>query len=352
MSMIDARSRVLVALALVAACGSNESTASVPDAGREAMPEAGGDAPALLTAPVNTVPFTGGVYFAATLETGDMGLQRFWPTRSPSYYTGFQDFAQLFAFRPTDNQLFYSHFAYGIRVDDSATAPDSQVPTPPCVPVDGDPFLSDPIGNFGFDGQGTLYYNCNGVRRGNGDLVNGLSNFFDVLADGRMLMVIEDVSGDPSAVHYGVVGPDGTVLSELRLPSTSYLEPDSDTVQGNDAFVVLSRIAYRADMSTYHAELVCYRLDPQSRWLFVRSVPLDVDGFTSNPLLLADGTILMFGYDDMDPLSALVTAFPPDGTRRVAWRQADSRGIAGFSPALPTLIIGPAEPSGPSVRPE
>jgi hypothetical protein len=252
--------------------------------------------------------------------------------------------------RPTDNQLFYSYFPYGIRIDDSATASDSHVATPPCLPVDANGMLNDSIPPpFGFDGQGTLYYVCGSdLRRGNGELVKSPSDLFGVLADGRAVVLLEDENDDPNTLRFAAIARDGTVLSELPFFPPSYL-PLTVTVQGNDAFVLLSRVAYHSDMSPYTAEFLGYRLDPQSHWLFVRSVPVDLYGLWTQ-IMISDGTILMYDLDvNASPLSGRVTAFPPDGTQRVAWREADSPGLLS---ANVKLVVGPAEPSGPSVQPE
>ena len=346
---------LVVALPLAAGCRTNGSAAAIPDAATGHPDAATGspDAGALLTPPVNTVPFVGGVYFVGQWPGVEPGLQRFWPTRATNYYAGFEDSPDFFAFRPTDNQLFYSYYPYGIRIDDSATGPDTRVATPPCVPVDANGMLNDSVNApFGFDGQGTLYYMCGvDLRRGNGELVQTPSALIGVLADGRAVVLIEDANNDPNTIGFAAIARDGTVLSDLRLtaPPGYQVLTDSVTVQGNDAFVLLSRTAYHSDMTPYIAEFVGYRLDPQSRWLFVRSVPVDLYGLWTQ-IMISDGTILMYDLEVETAGSfARVTAFPPDGTKRVAWRQADSPGVWT---TIPKLIVGPAEPSGPSVYPE
>lgn len=343
---------LVVSLPLAAGCRTNGAAAAIPDAAT-GNPDAAGspDAASLLTPPVNTVPFLGGVYFVGQWANDADGLQRFWPTRAANYYAGFQDSPEFFAFRPTDNQLFYSYFPHGIRIDDSATGPDTHVATPPCLLEDAtspDEQITPP---FGFDGQGTLYYMCGvDLRRGDGELVTTPAALRGVLADGRAVMLLEDANGDPNTLRYGAIARDGTVLSDLRLPFPPFYEPLNVTVQGNDAFVLLSRIEYRSDMTRYNAELVGYRLDAQSRWLFVRSVPIDLEGLWTQ-IMISDGTILMYDFEEngTSPLSGRVIAFPPDGTQRVAWRQSDSPGLYFLTPKL---VVGPAEPSGPSVQPE
>ena len=172
-----------------------------------------------------------------------------------------------------------------------------------------------------------------------------------MLADGRMLVRIADTTTDPIIERFAAMAPDGQVLSVLDhdLPPLHELLVERSTVQGNDAFVLVARLGYDSQMGASQTELIAYRLDPQSNWLRMRSIPLknDVDGYAD--LVLSDGTVLMWtaAYRGGSPR---VTAYLPDGTKRVAWRLSDSpgAGITGFR----TLLVGPREPSGPSLRQE
>jgi hypothetical protein len=298
---------------------------------------------------VNTVPFAGGVYFVGYWHD-ELGVQRFWPTRATNYYAGPQPFANTwFFFRPSDGQLFYGFTDYGVFVDDSATAPDSMVPTPPCAPIPGVGGLLS--GNFqlpvGFDGQNRLHYYCSGFYR-DGELITGPPpGFFyvGVLGDGRMVVQISDPDGTNG--RFAAMAPDGSILSDLDpgLQQPYELLSESITVQGNDAFVLVASIGYDSLMSPCRTELIAYRLDPQSNWLRMRSIPIRCgDSYTQR--LLSDGTVLMWKPDSPPSVTALL----PDGTKRVAWRLTDSPG-AGVS-SFATMVVGPREPTSPSMRPE
>ena len=324
------------------------------DAGADTSPDVPGDAPVKLEPAMNTKPFNDGVYLRARWApvTGAVeGLQRFWPSRATSYYAGFDPDPEYMAFRSTDGQLFYGNSFYGVHIDDSATGPDTEIPTPPCVHQAGTPFLINNVfGPIAFDGQGRLYYQCLGIRRGNGELQPGQpAGLAGVLPDGRKVVIISDPNGDPTSYRFAAMAPDGQILSELNLgyPPPYVPNPDSFTANGNDAFVLVTHIEYDANMDPYDVELVGYRLDAQSRWLKVRTVPYVRQGRYWD-LLLSDGTILSWSENQPDPGSQII-AFLPDGTQRTVWHLADSPG-AYFSP--PQMVVGPREPSGPSLRQE
>ena len=314
----------------------------------------GGTSEPPLPPAVNTVPFTGGVYFPGIWQQ-QIGLQRIWPTRATNYYTGFQPLANpYFVFRPSDGQLFYAFQPYGVFIDDSATTADSMVPTPPCAPTDTSGGIL--AGNFelpfGFDGQNGMYYYCDGLERDGQPITGGPPpGFFyvGVLGDGRLVVQVSDPYGDPYTETYAAMAPDGTILStlDLGLAPPYELLPESITVQGNDAFVLAARLGYDSLMSPCPIELDAYRLDPQSNWLPVRSVPITCgDGVFW--IVLSDGTVLMWNVDTLGGPS--VTAYLPDGTNRVAWRLADSPGAE--STGLDQMPIGPREPGGASLQQE
>lgn len=333
--MIARAPRIRLCAILVAAaarCGGG-------DAGETPLPPA-----------VNTVPFEGGVYFVGHWQE-QVGLQRFWPTRATNYYAGFQPRPNpYFVFRPSDGQLFYAFADYGLFVDDVATGSDSMVPTPPCAPIpDAGGLLG---GNFelpvGFDGQNRPHYYCDGVRR-DGELITGPPPgfFYDrVLADGRMVVRIADTTTDPIIERFAAMAPDGGIISVLDdgLPPLHELLFDETSVQGNDAFVLVARLEYDSRMTLSRTELIAYRLDPQSNWLPMRSIPVnDADGYAEQ--VLSDGTVLMWNPD-----GPRVTAYLPDGTKRLVWRLSDSPGANAASFA--TTVVGPREPMGPSLRQE
>jgi hypothetical protein len=286
---------------------------------------------------------TGGVYYTAYWGAV-IGVQRFWPTRAHTYYAGFAN-VEYFAFRPSDGQLFYSYFPYGIYIDDAVGPGDSSVPSPPCLPQADSPFLTDIVDPpFGFDAAGTLYYNCEGIRYGDGQLIRSAGTLAGVLADGRTVVVVGDADG---SIHFAAVGTDGQVISELPSPTVSDTWvplASATTVIGNDAFVLLSRSTGPITSS----ELTAYRLNPQSAWLPVRSWPTTHYGLQ---LVIPDGTIFVWEEDTAregtgEAIFYRVLALLPDGTETVAWRTGDSPGA---ETSAPQMLVGPAEPSGPSL---
>jgi hypothetical protein len=309
------------------------------------LAEAGPDAE-LESGVHNTIPFTGGVYVLGTTSghvEGGESLQRFWPTRSRERYTGFhRDVTSGFRFRPTDGQLFY--LALGIRIDDSPTKVDTQVLTPPC---------GDLVGDFGFDAEGTLHYVCDGVvRRGNGERVApikgpgaGYDHLAGILGDGRVVL-----AHDSYPRHYEVMSTDGQVLSRFEPEQTFFgsaeLVPWATTVNGNDAFVIYLRKFYNSEVE----DLVVMRIDERSRFLFVRRLPRGKEDGKSLKVL-SDGTIFRIHGVDLPNGDHVgqITAYMPDGTERVAWRDTD--GIVKFW-VFHGMFAGPLTPSGPSLQTE
>lgn len=145
------------------------------------------------------------------------------------------------------------------------------------------------------------------------------------------------------------MAPDGSIISRLDhgVPPPYELLPESVTVQGNDAFVLVAALGQDSLMVSCPTELHAFRLDPQSNWLPVRSIPIAC-GEGVFQIVLSDGTVLIWNLDSSGDPS--VTAHLPDGTHRVAWRLADSPGAAPTG--LDQLPVGPLEPSGPSLRQE
>jgi hypothetical protein len=283
----------------------------------------------------NTVPFTGGVYFHGTTVQATSGydaLERFWPTRATSYYTGFEDTAQYFAFRPTDYQLYYLAAFTGLHIDDSPTKVDTLVPTPPCTDAAGVNSVDFVQRSLGFNGTGGLYYECNGhFMRDGVEVGNGFGVIGGVLADGRVITV------DAVTSNYVVKSERGDTVSLLAPEPSDLLFPlvAGTTVQGNDGFVLYTRD---------EKEYVVYRVDAQSQWLFVRRVTARYSGTAFQAL--SDGTILVLDYEAASP-DTLIRAFLPDGSERVVWREADSPVV--HEHGGPQLFVGPLEAHGPSV---
>src|SRR5262249_39942924 len=127
-------------------------------------------------------------------------------------------------------------------------------------------------------------------------------------ADPRVVVRIPDPNSDPGTETFAALTPDGFIALPLNpgLPAPYELLSESITVQGNDAYVLVARLGDDSQMSPCRTELIAYRLDPQSNWL--------------------------------------------RGTKRVAWRLTDSPGAGATSFA--TMLVGPREPMGPSLRQE
>lgn len=72
------------------------------------------------------------------------------------------------------------------------------------------------------------------------------------------------------------MAPDGSIISRLDhgVPPPYELLPESVTVQGNDAFVLVAALGQDSLMVSCPTELHAFRLDPQSNWLPVRSIPI------------------------------------------------------------------------------
>jgi hypothetical protein len=282
---------------------------------------------------INTVPFEGGVYAAITPDSLSNGVvRRFWPTDGGREYSGFRLGALYFGFRPTDGQLFYMQLGSGIYIDDAIDDQDTVIPTPPCVLLPGDPFPMQQVTPiFGFDGQGTLHYDCDAaISRGDGIVIHSPAGFSAVLADGRVLLV--EGNDDPWSTHFVVRSATGELLTSLELPLHEPLFRTA-TVQGNDAFVLLARHEDMMVELDPVFDLVMYRLDPSSKWLPMRTV--------SRPpwrdyLPLSDGTILSFYDKSLDDRTPVVTAWLPDGRTDVIWEaDPEDRRTAN------SILVGP-----------
>ncbi len=287
-----------------------------------------------------------GVYMLGTTAPGAClgdALERIWPTRATSYYTGFDCYASLFQFRPTDNQLFYDSLDMGMRIDGAGYG-DPVFPTPPC----GDEVDE----NFAFDGQGRLYYLCTSMTtllRGNGETVaTNVSRLFGVLADGRAI-VTSDLSMNTTGGVYQVLGPGGENLNLLVADAAANgavpypVGHSAATTVGNDAYVLVARAS-----GTDPPQISSYHLDSQSRWELVRTVVgLDPSYYS---LALPDGTILGRGDDPQTGNDHIVAYLPGSDTPQEIWKGGDSPVV--FSHTGTQLLLGPLDASGPSVMSE
>jgi hypothetical protein len=288
----------------------------------------------------NTLPFSDGVYLQGTTSEGLCGtdaLQRFWPTKEKTYYYGFNCYADLYQFRPSDWQLFYEATFSGILIDDSTTGTDTLVPTPPCG--------ESVFGKFGFDGAGTMYYMCSGsVRRGNGESVTGASALAAVLADGRMVVTRASPTG---SARFELVDPSGTTVSTLDLSKefvgTLSALPNACTVSGNDAFLLLSRSQGQEPL-----EMVVYRLTADSKWLLVRRVTTKRSGLAN--LVISDGTVFVREDDPTSTFGERIVAFPSGGSETIVWREDEAPVVRAH--IGDQMLVGPANAQGPSVKPE
>jgi hypothetical protein len=285
-----------------------------------------------------------GVYMLGTTSPGSCGgdaLERIWPTRATAYYTGFDCYAMLFQFRPTDDQLFYDSLNMGMRIDGAGVA-DPVVPTPPCA--DG---VDE---HFGFDGQGRLHYLCiNTLLRSNGETIaTNVERLFGVLADGRTI-VTSDLSASTSGSAYQLIAPDGAGIN-LLLPDpaiggiTFPVYHSAATVAGNDAFVLVGR-ANDPDPP----QVLVYHLDPQSRWQLLRTV-VGPDPTNGTLLALPDGTVLHRRDDASSGNNHIVAYRPGSDTPEEIWKGGDSPAV--FSHTGTQLLMGPLEAAGASVQSE
>jgi hypothetical protein len=284
------------------------------------------------------------VYVLGTSAPGACGgdaLERIWPTRATSYYTGFDCYATLFQFRTTDDQLFYDSLNMGMRID-GAGAADAVFPTPPCA--------DEVDENFGFDGQGRLHYLCiNTLMRGNGETIaTNVGRLFGVLADGRTIIVNDAVTNTAGAA-YQVLGTDGAAINLLvPEPATSIVTAPiykaAATTAGKDAYALVARFN-----DPDPSEVLVYHLDPQSHWALLRTVvgPDSTNGYF---LALPDGTVLNRRDDATTGNNHIVAYLPGSNTPQEIWKSGDSPTVVSHTGVQ--LLMGPLEATGPSVHTE
>jgi hypothetical protein len=311
----------------LAACGGGASSAHHPDAATDTH------APSAAR----------GVYMLGTTSPGACGgdaLERIWPSRATSYYTGFDCYATQYGFRATDDQLFYDSLNMGMRVDVAGSA-DPVVATPPCA--------DEVDQNFGFDGQGRLYYLCsNTLLRGNGETVaTNVTRVFGVLADGRTI-VTSDLSTNTAGAVFQVISPAGEnvnlLIPDASVGGTTYpVGHSAATTVGNDGFVLVARVN-----DPDPPQVLVYHLDPQSHWELLRPVVGLDPSFYS--LGLSDGTVIARGDDPQTGNNHIIAYLPGSDTPQEIWKGGDSPVV--FSHTGTQLLMGPMDATGPSVMTE
>jgi hypothetical protein len=276
----------------------------------------------------HTVPFTGGVYLQGTTVEGTCGtdaLQRFWPARTTSYSYGFDCYAQWYRFRRSDNAIYYYSVFAGIRQNTDTTDP--IVATPPCG--------MDVGRQFDFDAGNTLYYQCaNTVRRADGVVAaEPIAELVGVLDDGRVIATrsasdhLDYIALDRNGNELSRLSPAGQFAGTLR-PVTG-----AATMAGNRAVVV-----YLREFAPRKKEIVVFGIDESSAWSRVRRVEVPAFGYAQ--LAIPDGTVFVRepDPDNHNSASERITAYRPDGTTAIAWREVDAN-IHAFSGDQ--MLVGP-----------
>ena len=281
----------------------------------------------------NTETFTDAVYLVGTTVEGTCSydaIQRVWPFFSEGYYTGFYNcYADLYTFRMTDAKVFYTTYL-GVYEDQPGNG-DTLVLTPPC----GDgvaPFFS--THTLGFDGTGTMYYQCDDtVRRGNGTFIaDSVERFYAALADGRSIVTRTSATGEGEA--FVVLGKNGAELARLDVQGefSGEIVPDwnATSVAGNQGYV-----AFRRTLPQEQYELVVYRVTADNVWQRVRRLPLATFGYWT--LVISDGTVFVRRYATASEEE--IVAFRPDGTEQVVWSEAEHTAVR--SHGRWQLLVGP-----------
>jgi hypothetical protein len=288
------------------------------------------------TTVANVDPFTDGVYLLGTTTEGLCGrdaLQRFWPTLATTYYSGFDCYADTYAFRRTDDTVFYTATFSGLYRD-VVGGPDVLIKTPPCG-AQVDSYYSNPT--FGFDAAGTVYYQCSDtVRRGNGELVaQSIQRLVAVLGDGRTIVTRASLAAGYGLSDFVVLDANGAEIARLdpRATFAGELTPQGATmVSGNRAYVSFNRTYGQQDR-----EIVAYRLNEQSAWERMRRVP--VTGFGSWSLVISDGTAFIREPDPTSLSEERIRALLPTGEDRIVWREADQKTVRAHG--HDQLLVGP-----------
>ena len=285
----------------------------------------------------NTDPFLGTVYLLGTLAEGACGadvIQRFYPSLSGAYTSGFECTVDWIQYRRIDGKLFYADTGE-IRRWDPAW-PHTVLPTPPC---DGNAAAA----RFAFDAAKIMYYQCpeaadNGyrsLRRSGGDVVAFGASLVTVLPDSRIIAL---VSGD-DGTDYVVLAPDGAELARLS-PHADFTgemipNPKGTTTDGNRAYVLYNRF-----YGQNQEELVAFRLTESSEWQRMRRAPVETlePAAAKFHLLLSDGTILVRGQEP-ETGEDRIMALRPDGAVEAVWREAEQTEVRAHGGSL--LLLGP-----------
>jgi hypothetical protein len=292
----------------------------------------------------NTDPFTDGVYLKGTTVEGSCGadaLQRFWPTFSSAYFSGFDCYADTYLFRRTDDTIFYTAVQKGLYRH-VATGADELISTPPCG-VRADSYFSNPT--FGFDQSDTLYYQCDDtLRRANGEFVaQSILRVVAVLADGRTI-VMRQTPNSIVDTDYVVLGTDGQEIARLdprpTMAGTLTAEPRAVTVSGNRAYVLFNRTYGFPGQE--QSEIVAYRLNEQSTFQRMRRIPVSDRlflGYILWSLVISDGTVFIREQDPTTVSDERIRALLPTGEERVVWREADQTVVRAHG--IGQMLVGP-----------
>lgn len=284
----------------------------------------------------NVDAFTDGVYFLGTTSEGSCGadaLRRFWPSLATTWFSGFDCYADTYAFRRTDNTIFYTATFAGLY-QNTANQTDTLVATPPCG-EQVDAYFRNP--NFGFDSAGALYYQCSDtVRRDNGVLVaQSIKRLTAVLGDGRTV-VTRASKTSAGQDDFVVLDAAGTELSRLNprasFSGTLTVDLGATTVSGNRAYVAFQRSYGQSQL-----EIVAYRLTAASTWQRMRRVA--VKSFGLWRLVISDGTIFIREYDPLTTFDERIRGLLPTGEDNIVWREADQTAVKAH--IGDQLLVGP-----------
>lgn len=265
----------------------------------------------------NVEEYEGGVWFAGTLSDGACwlnALQQFWPSHDDRYMSGFGCTPFWFAFRPSDNALFYVQGYDGIRRD-VPLGEDPLVDAPPC---------GRPWSHFGFDARDHMYYECDtsigrSLRRDDGEmLAAGVAWLEAVLPSGRTVVAV----GSPGEEAFTLRDIDGFDLGGPVFDGWDgrfvALETSS-TVQGEAAWMIVRRA-----FSGGGGEFLVLRVDGDTAtWSVARRMRLEGSLGVAR-LALPDGTI--FGMEaDPDSLEEYVfREYAPGDGPSVVYREHDA----------------------------
>lgn len=272
----------------------------------------------------NTEPLAGSVYVQGTTVSGscDTELQPFWPRETTALTPGGGCRAGHYQFRRSDDTVFLVDAGLHVVVDTAVVA----VATPPC---------NERVSHVDFDGAGTLHYQCDAAiyRAGGAAVAQNVRQLVGVLDDGRIVVTVANAKS-ASRDDYAVLDTTGHELSRQTLDD--YLGgglafPDAGSVVGNHAYVAYWRLLAFDKM-----EIIVFRVDERSQWQRVRRVEIPALEFTYK--IVPDGALFVYGTetDHTKPPGERITAYLPDGTSRVVWRETGSK-----ISSIGTMLLGP-----------